>query len=92
MKLTDIQPGTGSTGTIGDQPVAVYNENGTPVVLDSTCTHAQCEVEWNSAEKVWDCPCHGSRFTTQGAVMNGPATSPLAPLNAKVENDEILLR
>lgn len=91
MKLSEIPPGSGKTGSIGDQPVAVYNDNGTLVVLDNTCTHAACETEWNGADKSWDCPCHGSRYTAQGQVMNGPATSPLPKLNAKTEGDEITL-
>jgi Rieske Fe-S protein len=37
-------------------------------------------VRWNEAERSWDCPCHGSRFTRDGAVIEGPATHPLQPV------------
>lgn len=91
MKLSEVPLGSGKTGSIGSQQVAVYNENGALVVLDNTCTHAACETEWNEAEKTWDCPCHGSRFTAQGQVLNGPAATPLPRLNGLVEGDEIVL-
>jgi Rieske Fe-S protein len=91
MKLSEIPAGSGATGEINDQPVAVYNENGTPVVFDNTCTHLQCQTEWNERDKTWDCPCHGSRFEKDGSVNVGPATEPLPKLNATVEGDEITL-
>jgi glycine/D-amino acid oxidase-like deaminating enzyme len=44
---------------------------------DPACTHMGCATQWNAAERSWDCPCHGSRFTEAGEVLHGPAIEPL---------------
>jgi Rieske Fe-S protein len=58
--------------------LAVYRDDaGETHVRSAVCTHLGCIVRWNDAERSWDCPCHGSRFDVDGAVLNGPATAPL---------------
>ncbi len=42
-------------------------------LVDITCPHVGCELKWNSQEKSWDCPCHGSRFDYKGNILEGPA-------------------
>lgn len=54
--------------------------NGRVRAFSTVCPHASCDVEWNGGERSWDCPCHGSRFTADGAVINGPAVEPLSEL------------
>jgi glycine/D-amino acid oxidase-like deaminating enzyme/nitrite reductase/ring-hydroxylating ferredoxin subunit len=50
---------------------------GTVHAVSLRCTHLGCLLRFNGAEISWDCPCHGSRFTVDGAVLEGPATEPL---------------
>lgn len=67
----------------GDR-VGVYKDNEEKIyAVDTTCTHMGCELAWNSAEKSWDCPCHGSRFSVEGHVLNGPAVRNLRNIDLK---------
>jgi Rieske Fe-S protein len=60
---------------------AYRDENGNVTKLSAICTHLGCVVNWNNAEKTWDCPCHGSRFAKDGRVMVGPAQKPLPKID-----------
>ena len=54
--------------------IAMYkDENGKIHAVSPVCTHAKCIVSWNRAEKTWDCPCHGARYSMNGEVLTGPA-------------------
>jgi len=75
----ELKPGEGAIIRRGAKKIATYrNEDGTVVERLASCTHVGCIVHWNSFEKCWDCPCHGSWFQPDGTVINGPAIKPLA--------------
>jgi len=77
-EMEKIPAGEGAVLSIQGTKLAVYrNAEGVLSGLSPVCPHLGCFVHWNNAEKSWDCPCHGSRFDTQGRVLNGPAVSPL---------------
>jgi len=77
----DLDPGSAAVLDIGGNDVATYRDsNGVLHSVSATCTHMGCKVSWNSSESSWDCPCHGSRFTPDGAVLHGPALHPLEPI------------
>ena len=65
-----VQDGLGKTGVYRD-------ERGGLHAVSVRCTHLGCLVRFTAAERSWDCPCHGSRFDVDGAVLEGPATDPL---------------
>lgn len=77
----ELLPGCGAVLRHGLKKVAVYrDETGVCHTCSAICPHLKCVVHWNSLEKTWDCPCHGSRFSATGEVLNGPATSNLTPI------------
>lgn len=84
VDVDDIPRGEGRVVRRGAKKVAVYrDEQGNVHERSAVCTHLKCVVEWNGAEKSWDCPCHGSRFDPYGEVINGPAMSALQEVESE---------
>ena len=87
--LEDIPHGEGAIVRRGLHLIAAYrDERGECHLRSATCPHLRGVVHWNAAERSWDCPCHGSRFDRYGRVVNGPAATDLAPLEAPATDRE----
>ena len=78
--IEDLAPGEGDIVRHAGEKVAGHRrDDGTLVAVSPLCTHLGCQVNWNTAERSWDCPCHGSRFAPDGEVLHGPAVHRLEP-------------
>lgn len=60
------------------------------LALSATCTHAGCTVRFDGVDR-FKCPCHGSSFSTDGAVVNGPAARPLDDFAVAVNGDDLTI-
>ena len=92
VSLADLAPGTAVVVEPGpgEGVAVVRDEAGEVHGLSAVCTHRSCLVAARGAELV--CPCHGSTFSTaDGAVLAGPATQPLPPVELRVEGEDVLL-
>ena len=73
-----LGPDEGAVVEAGGQTVEAYRDAGGGLHgVSLVCTHLGCHVNWNPAERSWDCPCHGSRYTVDGEILHGPAVRPL---------------
>lgn len=76
--IEDIQVGDGKIVVIDGKKYGAYRDEANLIhIVGAECTHMGCIIKWNRDEKSWDCPCHGSRFTNKGTVINGPANKDL---------------
>lgn len=74
----EVQSGEGALMRSGLTKTAIYrDEDGVVHSMSAVCPHLGCIVNWNTSEKTWDCPCHGSRYDAVGRVINGPANRDL---------------
>jgi glycine/D-amino acid oxidase-like deaminating enzyme/nitrite reductase/ring-hydroxylating ferredoxin subunit len=77
--VATIRENEGQIVRVGGKKIAAYRDaEGELHMMSPVCPHLGCYVHWNDAEKSWDCPCHGSRFSCKGQLINGPAVSDLA--------------
>lgn len=83
-KPEELLPGEGTLTQKGLRKIAVSRDAaGTLHAVSAVCTHLGCVVRWNNGEQTWDCPCHGSRFSRDGKVMQGPAVRDLPVVELK---------
>jgi len=77
--LPDEDPaeGEGVVGRVGVRPAARSTVDDRTCTVSAICTHMGGVVSWNDAERSWDCPLHGSRFSPTGRVLEGPAVDDL---------------
>jgi nitrite reductase/ring-hydroxylating ferredoxin subunit len=78
----DVPPGCGQVVSRNGRLVAIYRTpSGSVYRLSPVCRHAGCIVHWNEAERTWDCPCHGGRYTADGRRFAGPPAKDLEALH-----------
>ncbi|HEY0058728.1 MAG TPA: FAD-dependent oxidoreductase [Flavisolibacter sp.] len=81
-ELSELAPGEGRLVKYEGDSIALFkDDNGGIHAVNPVCPHAKCVVGWNSAERSWDCPCHGSRFSVDGELLTGPARSNLEKID-----------
>jgi Rieske Fe-S protein len=82
LGIDDIEPDHGGVVDVGGKRLAVYRDpSGQVTMLSPRCAHMGCTVDWNDADKTWDCPCHGSRYAKSGDLVRGPATKGLSKVD-----------
>ena len=73
-KLQHFPPGHGGIVQWKGCKAGVYHhKNGKYYFVSTRCPHMGCQLSWNAAERSWDCPCHGSRFSYDGTRLDPPA-------------------
>jgi Rieske Fe-S protein len=78
----DLHNDEGAVVMVNGKRAGAYKDtDGVLHIVDTTCTHLGCECEWNHGERTWDCPCHGSRYSIDGEVLEGPTHKPLKKID-----------
>jgi len=92
--LADLdQKGQLVTGEGAGKVLVVRNPAQTDqlVAVNPVCTHKGCDVEWKADQSAFVCPCHGATFSTDGAVVKGPAETPIRAYAVKVDGDSVIV-
>ena len=71
--IADMRPGDGRIIDFAGNKAGIYlDEDGNVTVVDIACAHMSTHLNYNSAERSWDCPAHGGRFAFDGTLLEGP--------------------
>lgn len=73
----------------GSAAVLVRKRGGDLAAFSAVCTHLGCVVQWEKDKQDFLCPCHGGRFSADGAVTAGPPPKPLKKLALSVTGGTI---
>lgn len=93
--LADLVAQGSISGTVNGQDLVVVRDASNPdavLAVSPICTHAGCTVDWDRAEELFICPCHGGRYGPDGTVAGGPPPKPLTTFAAKVEGDQVMVQ
>ncbi|WP_035588450.1 QcrA and Rieske domain-containing protein [Hippea jasoniae] len=88
VKLSTLKEGV---NFLKKPPLFIIKNKNHIEIYDAHCTHMGCILQFNENDKIFECPCHGSRFTVAGKVIHGPATKPLKKLKYYIKNDNIIV-
>lgn len=84
QSIAELAPGEAKVVRHNKHKVALYkDDDGALHAISPACVHMKCEVKWNNAERSWDCPCHGARYSYNGTMLNGPASGDLEKIEIK---------
>lgn len=87
--LAEVPRGEGRLMQVDGRMLAVFRDgDGGVHATSAVCKHMGCHVAWNTAERTWDCPCHGARYDAYGHVLNGPAVEDLDPVESTPPSEE----
>lgn len=77
-EMSSVKKGEGKIIEVQNKKMGVFRDEEEHLhIVSAKCMHLGCTVGWNNEEHTWDCPCHGSRYTYEGKVINGPANMDL---------------
>jgi nitrite reductase/ring-hydroxylating ferredoxin subunit len=79
--IKDLRPGEGRVINFKGEKAGIYRgDHDDVIIIDITCTHMGTELNFNTAEKTWDCPAHGGRYSIEGKLLEGPPKDSLKVL------------
>ena len=89
--INELAENKGTIIEINGQKLAIVKTQNKIKAFSTVCPHLGCQIEWNDNENTWDCPCHGSRFESDGSLKRGPAKRGLDPVTIQTNDNNITL-